>query len=631
MLLQLSVRGSIVTLSSALLGLAVTLPLALGARAETRRSRADVMPLAQVKPGMKGYGLTVFEGTKPERFEVEVIDVLRNFQPRQDLILIKTKHPRLEVARVVAGMSGSPIYLDGKMVGAYAYGWTFPREPVAGVTPIENMLTELDRPMPSEIFGWSLGGLGKGTRADSRHQVPQAVGASGSPPRRFAQSPERYDVLRHAQQLAQSRPSSELVPVTTPLLLGGITVGAGELARRLFSPLGLEPLQAGGGGGVEAGAPLHYEDGGAIGVQLIRGDVSATAVGTVTRVEGERLVAFGHPMSQAGVTALPTAVARVLWFLASENRSFKIATAIRPLGALVQDRQSAIVVSEQLTAPMLPVRLEIEGLEGTPVSTWNFEVAHEKFLTPSLLAVAVGSAIQSAASEKRDVTWSLDSRVKIAGQAEITLEDFGLSIGGTPSPDDVSSWNLLAAVGGVMNNPWQPARIEGVTARLKLHFARDVVRLRGAQLLESEIDAGQPARVRVTLLPFAGPPETRILQIPLPADLAGETVSLEILPGHTDDRDLAPAETLAEFVHNLDVPGRPPRSLIVRYSGIGSTFAFRGRVAPNLPPGVADSLLATTSTILPTTYASAARSVFPTPYFVLGKERVTVKVRPVLR
>src|SRR5688572_15489426 len=113
---------------------------------------------------MKGYGLTVFEGTKPERFEIEVIDVLQDFLPRQELILIKTKHPRLEVAKVVAGMSGSPVYVDGKMIGAYAYGWSFGSEPVAGVTPIENMLQEMNLPLPDTIHGWPLK-LVPGTKA----------------------------------------------------------------------------------------------------------------------------------------------------------------------------------------------------------------------------------------------------------------------------------------------------------------------------------------------------------------------------------------------------------------------------------------------------------------------------------
>jgi len=146
---------------AALVGLALSVPLAMRhAKADESKARRDIFPLSQVRPGMKGYGLTVFEGTKPERFDIEVIGVQKGFLPKQDLILVKTHHPRLEVARVVAGMSGSPVYINGKMAGAYAYGWTFPREAVAGVTPIENMLADFDRPIPSEIFGWPLRMLG---------------------------------------------------------------------------------------------------------------------------------------------------------------------------------------------------------------------------------------------------------------------------------------------------------------------------------------------------------------------------------------------------------------------------------------------------------------------------------------
>src|SRR5664279_394895 len=150
-------RTATIFVLASLFGLALAAPLALrDAQGEVPKNRRDIFPLSQVKAGMKGYGLTVFEGTKPEKFDVEVIGVQKGFLPRQDLILIKTRHPRLDVTRVVAGMSGSPIFLEGKMAGAYAYGWTFPREAVAGVTPIENMLSDLDRPIPSEIFGWPL-------------------------------------------------------------------------------------------------------------------------------------------------------------------------------------------------------------------------------------------------------------------------------------------------------------------------------------------------------------------------------------------------------------------------------------------------------------------------------------------
>ena len=291
---------------------------------------------------MKGYGLTVFEGTKPERFDVEVIDVLKNFRPRQELILVKTQHPRLDVAKIVAGMSGSPIYIQGKMVGAYAYGWSFGVEPVAGVTPIRSMLDDLERPLPKMIHGYPLG-IGPEHKA----QPAQSTG-------RFAGNISKYSLTDHSAQLAKSATPSvsehgygQLVPVSTPLLLSGVSAETIDMARGILEPLGLLPVQAGGGGQSVGGRPQGYVDGGAIGVNLITGDISAMGLGTVTRVEGDRLVAFGHPMMNVGVTSLPTTEARVLWFMASIQRSFKMGEAIADNGALVNDRESSIGVKKR--------------------------------------------------------------------------------------------------------------------------------------------------------------------------------------------------------------------------------------------------------------------------------------------
>jgi len=196
------------------------------------------MSVRDIKKGMTGYGLTVFEGEKPERFDVEVIDVLNNFRPRQELILVKTKHPRLEVAKIVAGMSGSPVYIDGKMIGAYAYGWSFGAEPVAGITPIRAMLDDLERPLPKTLHGLPLTALPpRGQRAATHAGRYQGVLAD-------------YDPRSHAQQRRKSSGLQEsggdgLAPLATPLLLGGLTSSAVDAAKTLLEPLGIEPMQAG--------------------------------------------------------------------------------------------------------------------------------------------------------------------------------------------------------------------------------------------------------------------------------------------------------------------------------------------------------------------------------------------------
>ena len=612
-----------------LFALGVLLPLPLGLRraeAEDITARRDVMPLEQIKRGMKGYGLTVFEGTKPERFDVEVIDVLKNFRPRQDLILIKTRHPRLEVAKVVAGMSGSPIYINDKMIGAYAYGWTFGAEPVAGVTPIHNMIQDLVRPLPAKIDGWPLRVLPAGAKIALDTQSHAGSGEPG-----------RYDLREHAQRLAARRAvtlpggESPLMPVATPLLVGGMTSGAVALAKDLLSPLGLEPLQAGGGGVNDPNAPHRYEDGGAIGVQLIRGDMSAMGLGTVTRVEGDRLVAFGHPMMEAGVTALPTAIGRVLWFLASDMRSFKIGMPVRDVGALVNDRQASIVVSHGAKAPVIPVSMKIRGVPGLPNANWDFQIAHEKFLTPSFVAVALGSALQAVANERQDISWNASSTLAVRDFGNVKLEDFGVAVGGTPEPGEFSRSNLVRAIGAVMNNPWQPVFIEGVTMDIELRYSREILRLRGAELLDPEIDAGRSAKIRLTLQPFAGPEVTRVVSVPIPTHLAGQTVTLEIAPGYAEEREAAPPDTLAAMIRNLHSQIYPPKSALVSFSTGSPAVSFRGRVAKNLPPGAFDALRPTTSSVAPDAFQSNSRFIVPLSEFMVGRDKVTVKVRPVLR
>jgi hypothetical protein len=547
-------------------------------------------------------------------------------------------------------MSGSPIFIGNKMIGAYAYGWTFGKEPVAGVTPIRTMLDDLERPLPKEIDGWPLRPL---PRAASKTAAARTGGAArsgrvafsararqawASAPNRFRGTTARYDLKKHAEQvkklhrgLGNDGGAGAIAAVSTPLLIGGMTPGSIRLARELLEPIGLEPLQAGGGVELDPAAPMRYENGGAVGVQLIRGDMSAMGLGTVTRVEGDKVLAFGHPMNQSGVTALPTAIGKVLWFLASEMRSFKIGMAARPMGALVNDRQASIVLSHTAQAPVIPVTMKIKGVPGAPHTLWKFDVAHEKFMTPAFMAIALGNALQAVASEKMDVSWDSKSTLKIKGHGEIVLDDFGVSVGATPEAGDFIRSNLVRATGALLNSPWEPVIIERADMEIELRFAREVLRLRGAELLEPEIDAGQPARIRLTMIPFAGPPVTKVIAVPIPRHLAGQTVTLEISPGYTENKERADPESLGELVRNLEDTTYPPKSIVVSYNTGSSAVAFKGHVVRNLPPGAIDAIRPTTTSIAPESFQSDERITVPLPQYMTGSDRVSVIVRPVLR
>ncbi|MFW5739006.1 MAG: hypothetical protein ACOC1F_01425, partial [Myxococcota bacterium] len=455
---------------TAFVGAAIALAAAVPfptSTAEAAGASPPLMDIHQLKPGDKGYGLTVFSGTTPERFDVEVIGVLDNFLPHQDLVLVKTDHPRLQVAKVVAGMSGSPVYIGGKMIGAYAYGWQFGEESVAGVTPISAMLDELQRPIPPEVL-----------EPLPTQPVARAASARRVPPsgHRFAGMPTSYTIESHAKQVASRvMPSSggangvNPTPVATPVMVGGVNDATLSVLRNHLSPLGLEPIQGGGGAGrQDPNAPTRYVDGGAIGVELIRGDISAAGIGTVTRVQGNRLLAFGHPMMNSGVTRLPTAISKVHWILASKMRSFKIGTPVRSVGSLINDRQAAIVVDSNVRPPMIPFELDIRGVKGAPHPKWSVKVAHEQFMAPMFLAIAMGNALDATTRERRDVSWHAYTTVNVRGRGEVTLHDFGVAVGGTPNASAFMRSRAVEAVGALLNNPWSPVEIASVKTRLNV-------------------------------------------------------------------------------------------------------------------------------------------------------------------
>jgi hypothetical protein len=622
---------SIAAVSVGLLsGLGLTIPLARG-DAKPRTISVD-----EIKDGMKGYGLTVFKGTEPERFDVEVVGVLRNFRPSQELILIKTPHPRLNVTKNVKGMSGSPIYLDGRLAGAYAYSWaSFQVEPVAGVTPIAPMLAEMRRPIPAGF--WPLEGNAPLPGAAPKTPPKHASNTPAAGTTAFDGAPGAYDLEAHATQVATRLnagldPARPVVATATPLMLAGMSDRSLALVRKLFAPMGLEPVQAGSGSGKDdPNAPKHYVDGGGVGVQMARGDVSFMGLGTVTHVEGTRLCGFGHPMMEAGTTALPTAIGRVHWIFASDQHSSKIGESARALGALVQDRQSSIVVDESKNAPLFPLTTEIRGAEGIPKKNWNVEIAEERFMSSGLVASVIGSIIDASVSERRDVTWKLKSKVSVRGHGTIELEDFGVATGGMPDAGELAHSKVARAVGEVLNNPWELTHIEKVESTLFVDYSRDLWKLRGIDVLDPVVDVGQVARVRVHLVPFAGPETTKVLEIKMTDEVAGKDVDLEVLPGYQVTPDLAAPQNLGDLLANSTRQSMAPRSLVLQFRTRSQGVAYKGHIADRLPAFAMDALRPSSTDVAPDAFGSYARSIVNLDRYVEGSDRARIKVRPIVR
>jgi hypothetical protein len=605
--------------------------LALGAGVPLARSDARTLtiPVPEIKAGMKGYGLTVFRGTEPERFDVEVIGVLQGFRPGQPLILIKTPNPRLDVVKTVRGMSGSPIYLGGRLAGAYSYSLAqFETEPVAGVTPIDLMLTEMRRPIPAGF--WPLEGRAALLPSEPRVAISTEWRDSAT---RFEGAPGHYDIEEHARQLAtrfgvMPGPGA-WGPAATPLMLGGFSDKAAARLRELFEPLGLEPLQGGGGTNNDPNAPAHFVNGGGLGVQLTRGDSSAMALGTATYVDGTgKIAGFGHPMLNGGAEALPTCIGSVLWIDASAAASHKIGECARSLGTLVQDRPSAIVVDERVVAPVIPFDVDIVGIVGAPRTRWHFEVADDKFMASGLALGAIESVIESTTSERRELTWKLHSEVSVAGRGHVELDDVGI---GTPDGQDLAHSKLGQTLGDVLNNPWEHARIDKVQARLEVTYALEVWRLRGVEVLDPVVDAGQRARLRLHLMPAYGPEVTRVAEVTLPEELAGKDVELEVIPGWEVSPDLAPPENLNELLANEPRQSMAPRAVVVQFRVPSQGIAYRGHVTERLPSFTLDALRPANDSVGPEFFSSFRRTIVPLDFLVEGRDKVKVKVRSMLR
>jgi hypothetical protein len=608
-------------------------------------SESETIDVAQIRPGMKGYGLSVFRGTQPERFDVEVIDVLKNFRPDQDLILVRTHHPILEKAMVVGGMSGSPVYLEGKLAGAYAYGWLFGKEPVVGVTPIANMLAEMARPVDPAM--WKAVGSqpqllgGQTPVASSAPRRRSVAHLAGLPPylgkeRLDAFSPLRQHAAAQGYAREAERDGTALQAAATPIMLSGLHESVATVLHDELERFGLVTLQAGaagaskdppGAGAASAGAaPDRFVDGGAIGVEMMRGDINATAIGTVTYVRGDRLVAFGHPMMNAGQPALPTCTARVLHVLANERRSFKIGEAATSLGTLIQDRQAAIVIDTKLKADSVPMHLRVSGVPGAQRTEWNVRLASHRMMTPLLAFSALGNALSVTASDNTDVVYEARSRVRVQGHGVVETRDVGYSAAGFDNAMSLAQIRLFETLGAAYGNPFEDSRVEDIDVELSVRFEPDVMMLLEALAPSTEVDPDSDVDVYLTLQRFGEPQQVKIVKVHVPASAAGEKIEVAFEPGNVVQVERPEPENLDQIFDNVRL-GYPSTSLVISTKLPSQGLRLRGHVARNLPGSVLDTLQLTGDSDKSAPFPTVVRDELPMQHLMTGSARLTLDVR----
>ncbi len=550
-----------------------------------------IMPLSDVHPGMVGEALTVFSGTKPEMFKVRVVSIVENFIPNQAVILVQAEDARVEFSGIAAGMSGSPVYINGKLVGAIAYAWSFSKLPLAGVTPIESMLAERKRP---------------------RRVTDDALVERGQWPA----SPNP------AQASAPGEP--RLQAVSVPLSVSGLSMAAMNELTEEMRPYGLVPMRAGGGGRrTPVPTPGRIEAGSAVGVQLIRGDMNATAIGTVTYISGDTLLAFGHPMFGIGEVSLPMVSGEVHTFIPSQASSFKLASPLAEIGTIVQDRPSCIVGDMTRQAAMVPVNVRVTAPGGEP-RMFRAEVARNRRLTPVLASMVITSAIADAEPDVTEMAVTVTSKLNVRGQGTVELRDQLFSAEGL-SPRALSASHGLRAFGDLLSNPFEPVTIDSMDVDVRVEFRRDISEIVAVSLPGDNVHAGDTVPLRVTLRPYAGREYTETVPVTIARTMGGQVIKIEVASGGMVHPDVARPESLHGYIDSLRA-FYTPASIVVSLSTPDNGASVRGHLLAGLPQAALDTLRPGNQTRRADAFRVADRTVFPSARMVMGRQELSLYI-----
>jgi hypothetical protein len=491
--------------------------LLTGPAAAKAQDLPPIFPLSQVQPGMKCVVYTIFTGDEIQKVDLVVLGVLHNaLGPRQDIILVQLLGEKVEHTGVVAGMSGSPVYYEGKLVGALSLKLgAFTKEAIGGVTPIENMLDVEKAPEPVAVAPLS---------ASAASAQPTNIGNIFSAPR--IPLPENF-----ARQTSAGA-GQFLVPIETPLISAGLYPETIAQFSKQLSAWGMTMIA----GGTAAPSPedAQLKPGDMVGVELIRGDLSITPGCTVTTVDHGIILACGHPIFSFGNVSMPLARAHVLTTLASSMASTKIITTGGTIGTLTQDRVTAIGGRLGAGPPMIPV--DVTLVAGDAQKQFHFEVIESPQLTPVLVALATYNGIVGNAAYGEGSTLQLDGEVTIKGHTTVALKDlFAPTDMPVPGGFFVAT-DVQSIFAQIYSNPYEIPHVAGIHLRVTALPQRRAATIDDAWVEANEVRPGQTVNVKVQLRPYRGATFVQEFPITIPMQAARGPLQLVISDAETVNR-----------------------------------------------------------------------------------------------
>lgn len=525
-------------------------------------AQPNFFPLKDVKPGMRGIGKTVFSGNQIEDFQVEVLGVLDNIGPKESLILARLSGGPLEHTGVMQGMSGSPVYIDGKLLGAVAMAFPYSKDPIAGIRPIEEMVKVETAPSATAVQRASL----SLDERDLTRVLPKAQAAMSG--------------------------ESRMIDIATPVSFGGFSRGTLETFAPQLRALGLEPRQ-----GITAGAdiagrmgnPADLKPGSMISVQLMAGDLSIGADGTLTYIDGTRVYAFGHRFLAVGSTALPFARSEVIALLPNLNTSFKLSSAKEWMGMIYQDRDTAVAGELGKRLALVPVSIGITR-GGRRIESYRMQMVNDPLLSPLLVQMAVFSAIDAT---ERTVG---ASSLRVTGSVEFQNAPAPVRLDNLFSSDNGSaqlvSLSAAVPVAFVLQSGFASLELKSVTLEIEAQDQKKLFNIDSVSASEREVRAGEKLQLNVVLAGQNGAEVLRHVDydVPIGAPLGALyfTVSDANAANIADFRQIlsasphSPAQII-DIVNKL----HPNNKAYVRVWRADPAFQLEGADLPDPPPSVA--------------------------------------------
>ena len=591
--------------------------------AKTNETTAALYPLEDLRPGMKGIARSVFSGSEPEEFGLEILGILPGFTgPRQSTIIARLSGPNVDKTGVFAGMSGSPVFIDDRLVGAIAYSFPFSKEPICGITPIKQMI---------EIFEQGNDKLKRNeARAVSFTELASAEWKPRLPKPAFTSAPLIAPVTAGSPLVPLM--GQQMQPIATPVVFSGISQESLSLFASELTKSGLLPVS--GVGGSAAITPLEPFDGKtltpgtSVSVQLVRGDYSIAAAGTVTFRDGEHIYAFGHPFLGLGGSDMPMTESSVITVIPNAYNSFKLAIPGRMVGSISQDRATGVFGQLGHAPRMIPVKINLHTSRDR-VEQFSYEVVSDEFLTPLLVNITVFNTIATRERSIGESTIAVEGSITVDGQAPIAVQR-RFSSGNSAV---LAAGSIATPVAALLGSGFDEVNIRGIVVDIDSSEEKRGATLERISLDRTEVGRGENVEIQAYVRTDSGKQFVERIPVQIPADAPSGQLMIMVGDGATLQESSAAKvfvpKDLGQLVLAINKTKKNDR-LYLRLLRPAPGVVIGASELPNLPPSVVATLNNDRSSggYTPTALSQVyERELSPADFVISGQQVISVTVK----